>query len=140
MHRLAAWKALGPIAVSAWALASSAGCSGSDEHAPTDEPTGTVKWCEVRAVLEAKCQRCHVGAGLHGAPFPLVTYDDTQVYLASLEKRRWELMENMVEQDLMPPEDPRLDPPPAKLTAGEKDVLTTWFTEGALLVGGDDCD
>jgi uncharacterized membrane protein len=101
---------------------------------------GTVKWCEVRAVLEAKCQRCHVGAGLHGAPFPLVTYDDTQVYMASLEKRRWQLMENMVEQDLMPPDDARLDPPPAKLTASEKDVLMTWFAEGALHVGGDDCD
>jgi hypothetical protein len=140
MRRLAAWKALGLLAVSVWALASSAGCSGSDEDEPPDAPTGTVSWCEVRVVLGAKCQRCHIGEGLHGAPFPLVSYDDTQVYMASLEKRRWELMENMVDQDLMPPEDPRLDPPPAKLTAGEKSVLMTWFAEGALLVGGDDCD
>jgi hypothetical protein len=140
MRRFAAWKAFGLVAAAAWALASAAGCSSADEDEPPDEPTGTVGWCEVRGVLGAKCQRCHVGAGLHGAPFPLVTYADTQVYMASLEKRRWELMENMVDQDLMPPEDSRLDPPPAKLTAAEKDVLMTWFAEGAQLVGGEDCN
>lgn len=122
-------------------LASSVSCGGSEpDDEPADEPTGTVSWCEVSEVLGAKCQRCHVGAGLHGAPFPLVTYDDTQVFMTSLEKHRWELMRNMVEQDLMPPNDPRLDPPPAKLTADDKAVLMTWFSEGAQLVGGEDCD
>jgi hypothetical protein len=140
MRRFAACKALGLVALSVWALASSSGCGGSDDADPPAEPVGSVSWCEVREVLSAKCQRCHVGTGLFGAPFPLVTYDDTQVYLASLEKRRWQLMANMVEQDQMPPEDSQLEPPPAKLTAGEKDVLMTWFAEGALLVGGEDCD
>ena len=140
MRRIAAWKALGLVALSMGALASSSGCGGSDEAEPPADPSGSVSWCEVREVLGAKCQRCHVGAGQHGAPFPLVTYEDPQVYLTSLEKRRWELMANLVEQDKMPPEDSQLDPPLTKLSAGEKDVLMTWFAEGALLVGGEDCD
>jgi uncharacterized membrane protein len=140
MRRFAACKAFGLVALCVWALSSSSGCGGSDEGEPPAGPVGSVSWCQVREVLGAKCQRCHVGAGLHGAPFPLVTYDDTQVYLASLEKHRWQLMANMVEQDQMPPEDSQLEPPPAKLTASEKDVLMTWFAEGALLVGGEHCD
>ncbi len=140
MRRLAAWKALGLVAVFAGALASSVSCSGSEPGAEPDEPSGSVTWCEVRVVLGAKCQRCHIGEGLHGAPFPLATFEDTQVFMPPLDKPRWELMENMVEQDLMPPDDPRLDPPPAKLSADEKAVLMTWFAEGAQLVGGEDCN
>lgn len=141
MCRLAAWKALGLVAVLAGAFASSVSCSGSEtDDEPVDVASGTVSWCEVREVLGAKCQRCHIGAGLHGAPFPLVTFDDTQVFMESLDKHRWELMQNMVEQDLMPPKDPRLDPPPAALSDAEKDVLITWFAEGAQLVGGEGCN
>jgi hypothetical protein len=138
MLRLAAWKAVGLVAFSAAASGAGAGCS-SDEPSD-DEPTGTVSWCQVSEVLEAKCQRCHVGAGLHGAPFPLVSFDDTQVVEKSGDSRRWERMQLMVDQGFMPPEDPRLDPPPAKLTSEEKTILMTWFEEGARAVGGTDCD
>jgi hypothetical protein len=94
----------------------------------------------VRTVLAAKCQGCHTQPPLHGAPFPLVTYDDTQVLNVTIDERRWELMEIVVGEDFMPPNDPRLNPPPEKLTADEKSQLMTWFAEGAKAVGGTACD
>jgi hypothetical protein len=138
MHRLAAWKAWMTVAMFALSLRGVVGCA-SDDGEP-DEPTGSVTWCQVSTVLAAKCQRCHVDAGLHGAPFALVTFEDTQVASKTTGSRRWQQMEAMVSADAMPPEDPRLDPPPAKLTSEEKDVLLTWFGEGAQAVGGTRCD
>jgi hypothetical protein len=137
MLRFAAWKGFGLLALSTVALVAAVGCG--SEEASADEPTGSVSWCQVSAVLQAKCQRCHVGAGLNGAPFPLVSYDDTQVVEKSGDTRRWQIMQIMVEQGFMPPNDPRLDPPPAKLTSDEMVVLTTWFGEGAKPVGGTAC-
>jgi hypothetical protein len=138
MHLLAACKAFGLGALCAWVLASTVGCSEDADEGDTSG-TGTVRWCQVSAVLAAKCQRCHVGAGLHDAPFPLVSYEDTQVLHASIDKRRWQLMQTMVEQGFMPPDDPQLQPPVEKLTSDEKAVLTTWFNEGAEPVGGTNC-
>jgi uncharacterized membrane protein len=133
MRSFSVWKALGLLAMVALAPVLATGC-GDAEDDPPDEPapTGSVTWCEVSGVLARKCRTCHVGEGLNGAPFPLVTYADTQVLLESLDKRRWELMQNMVDQDKMPPEDP-------KLSESEKELLMTWFGEGAKAVGGTDC-
>jgi hypothetical protein len=138
MFRFAAWKAFGFVALSVWALAAVSGCS-SDDSAE-DGPTGSVTWCQVSKVLAAKCQRCHVGAGLLGAQFPLVSYDDTQVLEDSGDRRRWQSMEIMVEQGFMPPNDPRLNPPAAKLTSDELTTLRSWFSEGAKAVGGTSCN
>jgi hypothetical protein len=138
MYRLAAWKAWVGVAMSALSLHGVVGCS-SDDSEP-DGPTGSVTWCQASEVLAAKCQRCHVGEGLHGAPFPLVTFEDTQVQSETTGTKRWQQMAAMVSADFMPPEDPRLDPPPAKLTSAEKELLMTWFDEGAQAVGGTSCD
>lgn len=135
--RLAARKALGLVAC--LALAAASGC-GSDDEPSEEGPTGSVTWCQVSNVLQAKCQRCHVGTGLLGAPFPLVTYDDTQVREPSGDRRRWQVMQIMVEQNFMPPNDPRLNPPAEKLTSDERTTLDVWFAEGAKPVGGTTCN
>lgn len=103
-----------------------------------DEPTGTVTWCEVRQVLEDKCQRCHAGDGMHGAPFPFETYADTQVDHGG--RPRWEFMEAAVAGGTMPPPGLELEPPAEKPTAAERALLLTWFDEGAKPVGGLTCD
>ena len=36
-------------------------------------------FCAARTVLRDKCQRCHQDPTQNGAPFPLLTYADTQV-------------------------------------------------------------
>jgi len=130
---------LGCLAGVALTLVAGAGCGdgedpdGTGGSGTSDGPT----WCEVREVLEAKCWRCHVGEGFNGAPFPLETYDDTQVVDAP--GPRWQRIQTMVEDDKMPPSDVILSPPAQPLTAGEKALLLAWLEAGAEPVGGTDC-
>jgi uncharacterized membrane protein len=114
-----------------------AGSAGAAGAAGAPNATGTVSWCEVREVLEAKCQRCHVDEGLHGAPFPLVAYSDTQADMGG--RPRWQFMEPVVKAESMPPTSVPLEPPVEKLTSAELTLLLTWFDEGAEPVGGLDC-
>lgn len=115
------------------------------DDAPPDEGKAgsgnvadAVTWCEVSEVLQAKCQRCHDAPPANGAPFPLVTYDDTQVEEAGIT--RWERMQDMVDRRLMPPPGIELDPPAEMPTAAERELLLAWFDEGAEDVGGTACD
>src|SRR5690348_1039123 len=48
---------------------------GGAGEGPSSEPT----WCDARAVLAAKCWRCHTDPPKNGAPFSLLRYEDTQV-------------------------------------------------------------
>jgi uncharacterized membrane protein len=116
------------------------GCGGGESGPPAEpEVTGTVAWCEVSAVLSAKCAACHVGQGQHGAPFPLLTFEDTQVVEAPRDKPIWELMQAMVEAGAMPPTESPLVGPSGELTEAERLALGVWFDEGARAVGGRDC-
>ena len=58
--------------------------------------TGTVTWCQASAVLEQVCQRCHTDPLANGAPFPLVTYENTQAPYYSGEKQIWEVTQTAV--------------------------------------------
>ncbi len=122
------------LAAVATLSALSLACSGDDDA----KPSGTVTWCEVRQVLQEKCQRCHVGDGEHGAPFPLESYADTQVEMGS--RKRWEFMQAAVEGGTMPPPGIELEPPAEKPTAAERELLLSWFEEGAKPLGGESCD
>lgn len=119
------------------------GCSGdespSEGMAGRDSGETGTAWCQVSELLQAKCQVCHSGKGNFGAPFPLVTYEDTQV--EDHAGARYERMQTMIEADLMPPspEQTTLGSPPDKLTEDEKELVLTWIEEGARPVGGTDC-
>jgi hypothetical protein len=130
---------IGILAATAAALLTNAGCGNGDdpEGSGGSSSTGGTTWCEVSEVLAAKCRRCHVGEGLNGAPFALVTYEDTQVVDAP--GPRWQRMQTMVEEDKMPPSAPVLSPPAQPLTASEKELLLAWFEAGAEAVGGTSC-
>lgn len=107
-----------------------AGAPGSPESGPA--------WCEALAVLERKCQRCHREPPANGAPFALVTYDDTQV----VDRRgvpRYERMLGAVESDFMPATFIELEPPVEPLDATEKGLLVDWLSRGAEPVGGTNC-
>jgi hypothetical protein len=141
MHALVTWHGLGILVGVVLAAVAASGCG--DEKIDPEESGGSgatgggPSWCEVSKVLLAKCQRCHVGEGLNGAPFPLVTYEDTQVQDAT--GPRWVRMQAMVEDDKMPPPDAALSPPVEPLSASEKERLLAWFAAGAEPVGGTDC-
>lgn len=127
------------LAFTAFALLAGSGCGDGEDPGGMggSGATGGPTWCEVREVLQAKCWRCHAGEGFHGAPFPLETYEDTQVQDAP--GPRWQRMLAMVEDDKMPPSDVVLNPPAAPVTADEKELLLVWLEAGAEPVGGTDC-
>jgi hypothetical protein len=103
---------------------------GSADSGPT--------FCEALEVIERKCQRCHVEPPEHGAPFALVTYDDTQVVNRS-GVPRYERMLAAVESDFMPATFIELEPPVEPLDDDEKALLVDWLSRGAEPVGGTDC-
>jgi uncharacterized membrane protein len=111
---------------------SSQGAAG-ETSAP--EPT----WCNVRQVLQSKCQRCHRDPPQNGAPFPLMTYEDTQV-LDGRGTPRFERMYDAVESDYMPATFLKLEPPVQKLTDDERALLLEWAAAGGKAIGGVECD
>lgn len=120
-----------------------AGATG-DEDAPGaagagSEPVLGADWCAARQVLVAKCQRCHAAPPEHGAPFPLVSYEDTQVVTAHGEAR-FVAIETAISQDYMPPSFIALQPAVAELDEHERDVLLGWCRAGGPPGTPGDCD
>lgn len=106
--------------------------SGNSSHAA--EPT----WCAARAVLERNCQRCHGAKPSNGAPFSLVTYDDTQASNKK-GKARFEAIAQVVASELMPPTYLELEPPVAALQSEDRELLLAWCEQGAPGSASDDC-
>jgi hypothetical protein len=95
-------------------------------------------WCDVRVVLERKCQRCHSDPPANGAPFALVTYEDTQVIDRGGVPRSKRMADAIV-SDYMPPRFLKIEPPVDVLTAEEKELLLEWLFSGAASTGGPQC-
>jgi hypothetical protein len=81
--------------------------------------------CDVAAVLSI-CQNCHQMPPVRTAPFPFMTYEDTQaIYFG--DTRRWQRMAQVIE-----PDSPLRMPPPTatdipQLSDAQRDTLRTWF-------------
>jgi hypothetical protein len=95
-------------------------------------------WCAARGVLEAKCQRCHAAPPEHGAPFPLVTYEDTQVANRRGEAR-FMAIAAVVADGFMPPTFITLEPAVAPLSAHEQELLLGWCMAGGLPTDEEAC-
>lgn len=119
--------------------AGSAGAAGADASTCPPVDPGIVSPafpCEIEAIIAAKCQRCHQDPPQNGAPFPLLTWQDTQEeYLLS---PIWKRMYNAVNTGFMPFVALPLDPPVEPLTPQEKDTLLAWL-ECALPVEAQAC-
>jgi len=120
--------------------------SGSPASCPSDGaggeggvPSVPVRFCQAEIVLRTVCQRCHQDPPLHGAPFPLVTFEDTHKPYEG-EKLRWERMKEVVASDFMPLRGSGLDPPVDYLTCEQKSTLMGWLEQCAPPEGGTDCD
>jgi uncharacterized membrane protein len=108
-----------------------AGAAGSTQQRVPD-------WCEARAVLIDKCQRCHSDPPEHGAPYPLVTFEDTQ-RLDSAGNPRSDRIAAAVESDYMPARFLTLKPPVEPLTPDQRELLLAWCRSGTPNAGAD-CD
>lgn len=119
----------------AWLVVSSCADSGGNSDGTQTDGGGSdaeLTWCDVAPILEARCQRCHTDPPKNGAPFPLVSYDDTQV------EERYEHMGDAVDRDFMPPLWLELDPPVEPLSCAEKATLLAWVDQGAPPPPSDD--
>jgi hypothetical protein len=127
--------------ISFLAVASMVMACSSEE--PPAEPPGTVTWCQALVVIEASCERCHNDPQQNGAPFPLLTYEDTQPLYGTVAPREvWKRMQDWVGKDFMPPVSPATMmrvPPVAPLSCEQKSTLMRWLHEGAKSTGGLDC-
>jgi hypothetical protein len=101
------------------------GQSGSDGGCAAPSAQNPTFPCEVEAVLKAKCHRCHQDPQQNGAPFPLLTWENTQVDYFG--KPIYQRMESVVSSDFMPFTSLALNPPVEPLTADEKATLLDWL-------------
>jgi hypothetical protein len=112
----------------------------SQNNGDASVPENAVRWCEVRAALEAKCHRCH-GDPPQVGPFPLVTYAQTQaIYPPGGERHVWEFVGPAVSSGFMPLIADGLPVEGEPLTEREKCLILTWVEQGALLVGPEECE
>lgn len=95
--------------------------------------------CDVYAVLHAKCHTCHATDKLvsTGAPFSLLTYEDTQQVFGKGPKLRWQRMSEVIEPGAIPHMPFGMAP---QLTAEEKSTLEAWFAECAPPAVGMGCE
>lgn len=91
---------------------------------------GSPDWCAAQPIVEAKCQRCHDDPPTHGAPFSLVSYEDTQ-YVSASGRSRLAAIEKVVGDGTMPASFIRLEPPVEPLDDAEKELLLAWCRAGA---------
>jgi hypothetical protein len=118
--------------------------SACSDGAAGPQAPAELNFCDALPILESKCQRCHQDPPMNGAPFPLLTYSDTQE-AAPLpdepERKRAEDMRNAVETNSMPFMSLSLEPPVSPLTCAERATLLDWLRKGAFPPpeGQEDC-
>jgi len=96
------------------------GSGGSGGGGPSCENTTDVGDfpCDVHAVLQHNCFTCHQNPPQKGAPFSLLTYEDTQAPYG-MTKQRWERMREVVDSGFMPQG--------SSLTDNDKQILLGWL-------------
>ena len=104
------------------------------EPLPPEPPFGPLEVadsgfsCEVEAALKAKCRRCHTIPARHGAPFPLLTWEQTQADFRGTPIAGH--IGRAVKSGFMPYRiraNPEIEP----LTDAEKQAIVSWAESGA---------
>lgn len=127
------------LLIFAIAACSSRAESGAPSAASGASGAVSSSWCATDRVLSHKCRRCHRDPPLNGAPFPLLSYDDTQV-VDGRGKPRFQKMADSVASAYMPPQFLSLTPPVEPLTDEERSTLLEWCAAGARADDGAACD
>ncbi len=107
----------------------STGAGGQDGGVNCDPlpATGDIP-CEVFEVVHGVCNRCHQDPPLIGAPFPLLTYEDTQMPYDTHGKLRYQRMREVIQpagSPHMPFTSTSIVVPP--LTAAQFATLDAWL-------------
>jgi uncharacterized membrane protein len=105
-----------------------AGCTqGSPAPAPDASVVAGDLPCDVEHVLVTVCQHCHTSPPRNEAPFPLVTYADTQVTMSGHPV--WTFMLVVLESERMPL-------PPVQIEPRDRATLLAWLRAGAPAASG----
>jgi len=127
-------------------VALAVGCSSGKSDGTSDGASGSdggpepVTWCEAYKIINCSCQQCHQNPPLHGAPIPLVTYEDTQAPFGKPPGTVWQEMQSVVESRSMPyTGDPAVMPPVQPLTDEQQTTILAWLSQGATDEGGQKC-
>jgi hypothetical protein len=94
----------------------------SDGPATVSRPSALAIPCDANRVLENVCQQCHTSPPRNSAPFPLVTYEDTQVIASG--QPIWTYMRTALQDGVMPL-------PPVEIDSADRDTLIRWLDAGA---------
>lgn len=58
--------------------------------------------CDIFMLIQTHCQTCHTMPTMNGAPFPLLTYEDTQQPFGMAGLQRWQRMAEVITTGFMP--------------------------------------
>lgn len=97
--------------------------------------------CDVFKVIHGVCNRCHADPPLIGAPFPLLTYEDTQMPYDTHGKLRYQRMREVIQPDgvpRMPLQSSTIMVPP--LTDAEFATLDAWLACPTPTAQGQGCE
>jgi len=99
-----------------------------------------VPWCAAYHIINCVCQQCHQSPPVHGAPVPLMTFDDLHADVPGSSMKVWQLANEYVKSRFMPyTEDKTVMPPVMPLSAPDYETMLGWFAQGATDSGGLDC-
>jgi hypothetical protein len=130
-------------ALSAGACMTPASVDGGADAAPDLEPCPPMPTvgdlpCDVAAVLAARCQVCHTVPRKNGAPFPLLSYEQTHQQFGTTALLKWQRMAQVIEPGNLPHMPPADHP---QLEASDFATLHAWFDQCAPPVSeGTGCD
>lgn len=104
------------------------GANGASSASGPGSTAATGLPCNVSAILQDNCQKCHAATPQFGAPMPLVTLDDLKgPAVSDPERKVYELLKDRIHNDLRP-----MPPPPnARLGAEDAKVLDDWIAASA---------
>ncbi|MFO0758129.1 MAG: hypothetical protein U0359_16660 [Byssovorax sp.] len=111
------------------------GSGGSEPPATGDFP------CDIFAIIHKSCNPCHQDPPLNGAPFPILTYEDTQQPFGSKGKKRYQRMAEVIAPasgPFMPlqPNNVGVDP----LDDATRDKLAAWLAAPTAEPEGMGCE
>jgi hypothetical protein len=121
--------------------APAAGAGGAADAGAGGAGPELVPWCDAYKIINCVCQQCHQNPPLNNAPLPLVTYDDTQGQYqgSALKLKVWQEMQKVIASRFMPYMGSDVTPPVKPLTDEQQATMLTWFDQGAVDIGGQDC-
>lgn len=80
--------------------------------------------CDVFAALQTNCHSCHQNPPVSGAPFSLLTYEDTRALFGMTTIPRWQRMGEVIDSGFMPLG--------TTISATDKQLLLDWVATCAL--------